>query len=84
MRTALQSYELVRRELGKLTDEGVIEASGLIEIQPHHIKCLVAHGSKRGFFVFTCNPGANAAAEREQFRSAVNNILLPVSTEGVM
>lgn len=83
MRTPLQSYELVRRELGKMTDEGIIEASGLIEERPHHIKCIVVQGSKRGFFVFPCNPSGDATVEREQFRRAVSNILTPVSNEGV-
>ena len=84
MRTALQSYELVRRELGKLTDEGVIEMSGLMEVQPHHIKCIVVKGAKKGIFVFPCNPAGDANAEREQLRIAVNNILSPVGGEGVL
>ena len=75
MRTPLQSYELVRKTLGKLVESGVITASGFREECPHVMKCMVAKNSNKGFFVFTVPHTSDDSDVAAALRHAVVTIL---------
>lgn len=74
MRTPLQSYNLVRKELSRMIEEGTLDAVGFTEAAPHCIKCLVQSGKHKGIFTFPVMNGDDAT-EKAALRDAVGKVL---------